>query len=66
MKGFYLYFHKDTLNFDVRQRTINLILNQIINEYPRIGIINIGLSFIQKLHIRCNSMKLILFAMNNN
>ena len=63
MKGFYcdLYSHS-TLHFGVRQRSKKIILHQILDEYPRINFINKGLSIVQKLHFRCDSLDVFFGA----
>ena len=60
------FFSYDTFHFSARQRIEKLILHQILYVYPHIGFINKEMSIFQKLCVRCDSLKLILFGINRN
>ena len=58
-------FKNDALNVSDRQRRQKLMLHQILNVYPHINFMNIGLSIDQKLNVRRESLKAIYYSTNN-
>ena len=65
-KDFVTTFLHHTFHFGVIKIIQKLILHQKLDEYPHISFIKKGLSTVQKLHVRCDSLKVILFGINSN
>ena len=59
-----IFFLLDALHFNVRQRIQKKY--QILDVYPRIILTSKGLSIFQKLHVQCDSIKVIWFSINRN
>ena len=60
------FFLHDTFYVHVRQRIQKFILYQILNLYPHIIFIHKELSIVQKLHVWCDSLNMIIFGINTN